>query len=256
MKKQNLTFGQKVATAAFAVALASSSLAFVPTVALAAEAQSYTDAVAQKLYSNKIDTVVFRAEYDSSDSSVLKGYDLLLVKDGELVDEVEAYNLNESTESDGYTVDLASKGYELASGATIKYAIVGNNRFGWGLAGSEYYYRYKGEIPTDDVTFATMNIKNYTTYAIDGLEFSESGALLRVKRYNSGAVQTVIDAIDAIGEIEYTAECKQRARDAYNAYNALGEEDQKLVTNYDTLRSAWQATKYVVVKVGNVLTNK
>ena len=256
MKKQNLTFGQKVATAAFAVALASSSLAFVPTVALAAEAPSYTEAVNQKLYSNKIDTVVFRAEYDSSDSSVLKGYDLLLVRDGELVDEVEAYNLNESTESGGYTVDLASKGYELASGATIKYAIVGNSRFGWRLAGADCYYRYKGDIPTDDVTFATMNIKNYTTYAVDSLEFSEFGALLNVKRYDSGAVQTVIDAIDAIGKIEYTAECKQRARDALNAYNALGEQDQKLVTNYDTLDSAWRAVKYVVVKVGNVLTNK
>ena len=254
MKKQNLTFGQKIAAAAFTVMLASSSLAFVPATALAAEASTYTAAVTQKLYANKIDTVVFRAVYDGTDGNVLKGYDLLLARDGELVGEVEAYNVNADATSSGYTVDLASKGYELAPGATIKYAVDGSSCFGWGVIGEEYYYAYRGDMPTDGITFPTMNVSK-DTYVIDGLEFSANGTLLKVKRYDSGAAQIVVDAIDAIGKIERTADCKQRIADAYNAYNALGNEDKKLVTNYETLRSARGATRGLIGKVDTAVTS-
>ncbi len=37
-------------------------------------------------------------------------------------------------------------------------------------------------------------------------------------------VTAVIDAIDAIGEVEYTDECKQKIDDARDAYDALDEQ--------------------------------
>ncbi|MBQ1858366.1 MAG: leucine-rich repeat protein [Paludibacteraceae bacterium] len=51
-------------------------------------------------------------------------------------------------------------------------------------------------------------------------------------------VAGVIDLIDAIGEVAYTDECKQKIDAAREAYDALTDEQKALVSNYSTLTDA------------------
>ncbi len=48
-------------------------------------------------------------------------------------------------------------------------------------------------------------------------------------------VNAVIAKITAIGYVEYTEACRQRIQEARDAYDALSEEQQKKVTNYNVL---------------------
>ncbi|MBR5620524.1 MAG: Ig-like domain repeat protein [Clostridia bacterium] len=52
------------------------------------------------------------------------------------------------------------------------------------------------------------------------------------------AADAVEDKIDAIGEVEYTDESKQKIDDAREAYDALTDEQKNLVDNLDTLTDA------------------
>ena len=52
------------------------------------------------------------------------------------------------------------------------------------------------------------------------------------------AADAVIEKIKAIGAVSYTAECKSRIDAARTAYDALGSDPKKLVTNYSTLTDA------------------
>ncbi len=55
------------------------------------------------------------------------------------------------------------------------------------------------------------------------------------------AVQAVISKIDSIDDIDYTKETFELLTEVQNAFNALGEELQKDVTNKQDLLDAWEA---------------
>lgn len=57
----------------------------------------------------------------------------------------------------------------------------------------------------------------------------------------ASGVQAVIDAIDAIGTVEYTPECKALIDQARALYDELSDDDKALVTNYSTLTAAEDA---------------
>ena len=67
------------------------------------------------------------------------------------------------------------------------------------------------------------------------------------------AANTVIGLIAAIGEVEYTTECKGKIDAAREAYNGLEDETQKpLVGNYDVLTAA--ESSYAVLDVEALIT--
>ena len=55
---------------------------------------------------------------------------------------------------------------------------------------------------------------------------------------NNAKAQYVRDLIDAIGEVEYTEECKDKIVDAREAYEALTDKQKSLVGNIKTLKEA------------------
>ena len=235
MKKQNLTFGQKVATAAFAVALASSSLAIVPTVALAEETGSVLDAVTQRFYGDSIDTVVLKAKFDGDGGNVLKSYDVILCRNGEQVDEFEASNLNVDFSTNTYTVDLSECGYEISPMATMKFDMDGfvtkeDHYFGVGFADKNVVSPYRNGVPVDGYSFAELNVFD-DVYAFKGLQFSKFGAYVMVQTVDTGAAKLVDDAIDSIGEVAASADCRDRLNDISAAYYMLPKSDRGKVSN-------------------------
>ena len=61
------------------------------------------------------------------------------------------------------------------------------------------------------------------------------------------AYETVMNLINAIGEVAYTAECKAKIDEARAAYNALSDGDKEQVTNSATLTDAEEAYKNLVL---------
>ncbi len=84
-----------------------------------------------------------------------------------------------------------------------------------------YSYTFSGWSPT--IVAATAN----ATYTA---QFSQAP--------NQATVDDVIAKINAIGEVAYTTECKDKIDVARNAYNALTDEQKALVSNYATLEAA------------------
>ena len=63
-------------------------------------------------------------------------------------------------------------------------------------------------------------------------------------------VQNVINLIDAIGEVEYTPDCKELIDDAREAYDALDDFDKSAVNNYSTLTDA--EAEYIAIRDAGV----
>ena len=61
------------------------------------------------------------------------------------------------------------------------------------------------------------------------------------------AYETVMNLINAIGEVAYTAECKAKIDEARAAYNALSDGDKAQITNIATLTGAETAYKNLVL---------
>ncbi len=83
------------------------------------------------------------------------------------------------------------------------------------------------------------------TYLITSSEKAKEGSISELS-FKSGVtdgekVQNVINYINAIGEVAYTEECKNKIAMAQAAYAALGADLRKQVTNQDKLVAAAQA---------------
>ena len=61
---------------------------------------------------------------------------------------------------------------------------------------------------------------------------------VKINYYYGTGVQGVINAIDAIGTVEYSEACLNRIRAAMNAYDRLSATEQEKVTNYNVLYKA------------------
>ena len=99
--------------------------------------------------------------------------------------------------------------------------------------------------------------RNYPVTAnSDGIVITSVGSRPGIEKVYSIAVhdgsaapayETVMNLIDAIGEVAYTAECKAKIDEARAAYNALSDGDKDFVTNISTLTTAETAYKNLVL---------
>ena len=87
----------------------------------------------------------------------------------------------------------------------------------------------------DDVQFNENNTLQQNKDAVD-----EAANLAGLEKAltDQRAADAVEDKIDAIGEVEYTDECKQKIDDAREAYDDLTDEQKALVDNVDDLTDA------------------
>ena len=143
-----------------------------------------------------------------------------------------------------------------------------------------FYYKYFtfdanggiGTMATQEIENSgnlTANAFTRAGYAFQGWATTPNGAVV----YNDGqaitataedkgaftlyavwkpTVATVMAAIDAIGEVVYTAECKAHIDGVRALYNELSAEDKDAVTNYSTLFDAeatYLAIQNVVTKI-------
>ena len=80
--------------------------------------------------------------------------------------------------------------------------------------------------------------------------FAQTEPVTTWAELKAAAEQAAADAVElkitAIGEVEYTVECKAKIYDARGAYNALTETQKALVENYGTLTAA--ETRYAELK--------
>lgn len=237
MKKQNLSMPQKLTAAFFALTLACSGLAFAaaPTSAYAADATtSVAEATQQKLNEGAQDAVYFKAVY-SGDKI---GAYTFVVSNSDLSDaNFEFGSPNVDVSNTYYTVDLSSKGYRLAQNTKITFDGFGNRKVGYAFVGDEYV-RYAPESLNADGTTSPEMTMIGGACTVNSIEFSDYDVMIYLDRIDSGASQVVMDAIDSIGEVTYTDECKAKLDDMMAAYQSLPEIDQRKVTNYNTLRSA------------------
>ena len=142
-----------------------------------------------------------------------------------------AYNYNRVT---GEAVRLVSD--------IPQYTITFQNYDGTTLQSSKVYLNaipaYTGDTPEKPSTAAysytfsgwSPTIAKATANATYTAQFSQAP--------NQATVNDVIEKINAIGEVAYTPECKDKIDVARNAYNALTDEQKALVSNYATLEAA------------------
>ena len=79
--------------------------------------------------------------------------------------------------------------------------------------------------------------------------------VLTEARADYDAVDNVVKKITAIGDVEYTENCKNLIQEARTAYNALSAELKNLVVNYAVLTKAendYDAVDNVVKKIDNI----
>ena len=89
----------------------------------------------------------------------------------------------------------------------------------------------------DLVAGQTFTFKVYTSFAND--EYPIGIIVEKTAELTDEAVADVVfDLIEAIGTVEYTDECAARIEAARAAYDALTEDQQALVTNFETLKAA------------------
>ena len=81
-------------------------------------------------------------------------------------------------------------------------------------------------------------VTNYETLTAAQTRYAELKATADQAVADQAAADGVKEKINAIGEVEYTAESKAKIDDASDAYNALTETQKALVTNYDVLEAA------------------
>lgn len=69
----------------------------------------------------------------------------------------------------------------------------------------------------------------------------------QVEEYNKKVAEDVKALIDAIGEVVYTDDCKEKIKNARKAYDLLSKAQKKLVENYDNLEIAEEAMELLKV---------
>ena len=242
MKKHNLSMPQKLVAAAFAVLLASSGVVAIPATALAAETQSATDAVQQKLYGDSWRLLQIRARYNDS-NNVLDHYDVTVGKDpdAEVVWKTGYnYNVDANVSSSSYVIDLSGKGYKLSPSALIRLCGQGTQKVVLAYVGDGYVRYGEGTLSHDQRSNSEVRCE-YGVSTIKRIEFDKGEVTVYLERSTTDAYKDVEQAIDNIGEVTNTPECKARIEDARLAYYSLPRSEQGLVTNYLTYLNAVDA---------------
>ena len=147
---------------------------------------------------------------------------------------------------------LDEKGYTYSASDNNKYGsvyIASINGLGEFTNGpnSGWMYTFNGTHPNRGVSayYLKDNAKIVLHYT-DDYTYEEGGKNYGKTPGSEDAAKEVIALIQKIGTVAYTDACKSRIDAARKAYDALTEAEKKLVTNFETLKSA--ETKYEELK--------
>lgn len=112
---------------------------------------------------------------------------------------------------------------------------------------SGWMYTFNGTHPNRGVSAVYLKDKaEIILHYTDDYTYEEGGNNYGKPLDTEDAAKEVIDLIKKIGNVTYTDACKHRIDDARKAYDALTDEEKRLVTNLKTLESA--ETKYEELK--------
>jgi len=123
-----------------------------------------------------------------------------------------------------------------------QYTITFQNYDGTTLQSSKVYVNeipaYTGDTPEKPSTAAYSYTFSCWSPTIAAVTADATYTAQYNQAPNQATVNDVIAKINAIGEVAYTPECKDKIDVARNAYNALTDEQKALVSNYATLEAA------------------
>ena len=242
MKKHNLSMPKKIVAASFAVLLASSAFAFAPSVAHA-QTMSSEESVVYELNRDAYGSVQVSVEFDSTGTRLLS-YQLYLAKtsDSEVVKKLGSYHVDADVSTTPYEADLSDLDYKIAPCAQLDVFGHGTQVAQFGYEGDEYVFRSDGNLSLKGGAVVTAN-SEYVSAKLSRIIISNKYVRVLMKRTATDAYKEVEKAIDDIGEVTCTEECKARIDAAKAAYKALPEYEKKLVSNADTIDEALSAYK-------------
>lgn len=237
MKKQNLSIFKKVAAASVAILLASASLAFMPAVAHA-DSMSAKDAVVSELKKDAYGSFNVEVKYNEAGNYIF-GYNLYGGErvDSELVRRFGYYCADVDVSSTPYVVDVSDLNIRLAPGAAVQVCGCGTQAVQVGYVGDEYVYNGQGRLKADGEETVVVG-GQYVSSTVSRIEFGRDYVQVFLKRTTTDAYKEVEKAIDAIGEVTDTPECKARINAANEAYNWLPANEKNLVGNINVLYAA------------------
>ncbi len=241
MKKQNLSMLKKVAAASFAFLLASCCLMAKPAVAHA-ETTSAADAVISAVNDNTKKSIQVKAIYNESGTELI-AYQVYIANDynSEWCWNLGTYYVHADVSTTPYVADLSDINftkYTVGTYPELEVCGYGTQTACLGYEGDEYVYIGKGgRLNTKGTAHLTAS-GEYVASKLSRIVFSNDRVTVYLKRTATQAYKEVEKAIDAIGEVTDTPECKARIEAAKEAYNWLPKYEKDLVSNLDTLYAA------------------
>jgi hypothetical protein len=186
---------------------------------------------------------------------------VIVVKDGEttLVEDTDyTVSYSDNTQPGTATVTITAKeGSDYSGEATATFTILTDkSALNTAITDAETYYNSISEnypeIAADLLTAinaakevqgnddATQTeVETATTTLNDAVSTAQAAVqAAEEEAADKTAADAVIDLINAIGTVEYTDDCKAKIDAAREAYDALTDAQQALVTNYDVLTAA------------------
>lgn len=240
MQKQSLSLPKKFVAASFAVLLAASSLTAMPSVAHA-ETTSAKDAVISTLNDNTKKKISVEAIYNESGTELIS-YHVYIGDDydSEWYWNLGTYYVHADVSTTPYVADLSDFNfsyYTVGTDPALYVSGCGTQTAFLGYEGDEYVHISKGRLDPKGTTRLKAS-GEYVASKLSRIVFSKDSVTVYLKRTATQAYKEVEKAIDAIGEVTDTPECKARIEAAKEAYNWLPKYEKDLVSNIDALYAA------------------
>ena len=240
MKKQILTLAHKFAAACAAVAIACTGLALtmVPTTAKAATTQDVLGQIEKAETKETRDLLMVMGRIENG---VLTGYSTYVSKSSVDYMHLSGDTPNFDLSQNGYTVDLADKNYRLGMGSELRFiGYYAKAKVGYKLVGYTDVHYADQMLSADNSTAPSMELPT-GSYKIDSVTYSKDQIVVNLQPVITDAYRAVQDAINDIGEVAYTQECRDRIDAAFAGYEALPEWEKPMVGNLDVLYAANRA---------------
>lgn len=193
-------------------------------------------------YINSIGTVEYTEECKTKIDTARSAYDALTDAQKEAVNNYETLTAAEAAYKELEDAAIAEEASKAAiQDAVDKITAIGEVAYTEECKALIDAARAAYDALTDEQKEAVTNAETLTAaetaYATLKEEADKKAAEEKAAA-DAEAAKTVVDAIDAIGEVTYTEECKAKIDAALEAYAALTADQQKLVTNFATLSKA------------------
>lgn len=193
-------------------------------------------------YINSIGTVEYTEECKTKIDTARSAYDALTDAQKEAVNNYETLTAAEAAYKELEDAAIAEEASKAAiQDAVDKITAIGEVAYTEECKALIDAARAAYDALTDEQKEAVTNAETLTAaetaYATLKEEADKKAAEEKAAA-DAEAAKTVVDAIDAIGEVTYTEECKAKIDAALEAYATLTADQQKLVTNFATLSKA------------------